>query len=215
MREQVIRMVEEQKAVAIVRGISPEKILRVAEALYNGGLRMMEVTFDQKHPETFFNTCDAISTIASKYQGAMCVGAGTVITTRLAEMAHDAGAQFIVSPDANVDVIRTTRDLDMVSMPGAMTPTEILTAHFAGADYVKLFPVGNMGPAYVKAIRAPISHVRMLAVGGINAGNVRAFLDAGCCGAGIGGNLANRAWIEAGEFEKITEEAKKILAAVQ
>lgn len=215
MREQVIRMVEEQKVVAIVRGISPEKILRVAEALYNGGLRMMEVTFDQKHPETFFNTCDAISTIASKYQGAMCVGAGTVITTRLAEMAHDAGAQFIVSPDANVDVIRTTRDLDMVSMPGAMTPTEILTAHFAGADYVKLFPVGNMGPAYVKAIRAPISHVRMLAVGGINAGNVRAFLDAGCCGAGIGGNLANRAWIEAGEFEKITEEAKKILAAVQ
>ena len=215
MREQVIRMVEEQKAVAIVRGISPEKILRVAEALYNGGLRMMEVTFDQKHPETFFNTCDAISTIASKYQGARCVGAGTVITTRLAEMAHDAGAQFIVSPDANVDVIRTTRDLDMVSMPGAMTPTEILTAHFAGADYVKLFPVGNMGPAYVKAIRAPISHVRMLAVGGINAGNVRAFLDAGCCGAGIGGNLANRAWIEAGEFEKITEEAKKILAAVQ
>lgn len=215
MREEVIRSVDKEKVVAIVRGISPDKILRVAEALYNGGIRLMEVTFDQTKPDRFSDTCDAIAAIAKEFKGRMYVGAGTVTSPKLAEMAHEAGALFIVSPDCNPETIKRTRELGMVSMPGAMTPTEILAAHEAGADYIKLFPVGNLGAGYVKAVRAPISHLKMLAVGGVNAANVKEFLDAGCCGAGIGGNLANKKWIEAGEFDKITEVAKEICAAVK
>ena len=113
------------------------------------------------------------------------------------------------------EVIRRTRELGMVSLPGAMTPTEVMTAHRAGADFVKLFPASNLGTAYVKAVRAPISHVKLLAVGGINEDNVADFLHAGMVGAGVGGNLANKKWIEAGEFEKITETARKLLDAVK
>ena len=122
---------------------------------------------------------------------------------------------FIISPDCNVDVIRRTRELGMVSMPGVLTPTEIMTAHRAGADYVKLFPVGNLGVSYVKALRAPISHVKLMAVGGVNEGNIADFLAAGVYGVGVGGNLANKKWIEAGEFDKITETAKNMVAIIK
>ena len=95
-----------------------------------------------------------------------------------------------------------------------LTPSEIMTAHRAGADIVKLFPAADLGPGYLKAIRAPISHVKLMAVGGINENNIAQFLNAGAIGVGIGGNLANRIWIEAGEFYKITESAKAMVAAV-
>ena len=133
----------------------------------------------------------------------------------LVELAASAGAKYIISPDVNVDVIRRTRELGMVSLPGAMTPTEVMTAHNAGADFVKLFPVGNLGIPYVKAIRAPISHVKLLAVGGVNEDNVADFLHAGLVGAGVGGNLANKKWIEAGEYHKITETARKLVDAAK
>ena len=145
----------------------------------------------------------------------MMVGAGTVTTPELVELAASAGAQYIISPDVNVDVIHRTRELGLVSLPGAMTPTEVMTAHLAGADFVKLFPAGNLGISYVKAIRAPISHVKLLAVGGVNEDNVADFLHAGMVGAGVGGNLANKKWIEAGEYDKITQTARKLLDAVK
>ena len=103
----------------------------------------------------------------------------------------------------------------MVSMPGVLTPTEIMTAHNAGADIVKIFPISDLGVGYLKAIRAPISHVKMMVVGGINEKNIGQYLAAGAVGAGIGGNLANKAWIEAGEFDKITETAKALVQAVK
>ena len=131
------------------------------------------------------------------------------------ELAAKAGAKYIISPDVNVEVIRRTRELGLVSMPGAMTPSEVMTAHNAGADYVKLFPAGELGTSYVKAIRAPISHVKLLAVGGINEKNVADYMAAGMCGAGVGDNLANKKWIEAGEFHKITETARELLAAAK
>ena len=115
----------------------------------------------------------------------------------------------------DVNVIRRTRELGMVSMPGCLTPSEIMDAHRAGADFVKLFPAADLGPGFLKAIRAPISHVPMLVVGGINEKNIGDFLAAGAAGAGIGGNLANKAWIEAGEYEKVTEVAAKLVAVVQ
>ncbi len=215
MRNETIKMVEQEKVIAIVRGIDPDKCLKVADALYDGGIRLVEVTFNQKDPASFQSTADVIRTISEKYQGEMLVGAGTVVSAQQVELAKNAGARYIISPDVNVDVIEKTRKLDMVSMPGALTPTEIMTAHNAGADFVKLFPIGQMGLSYIKAVCAPISHVKLLAVGGVDEKNAANYMKAGMCGVGVGGNLANKAWIEADEYYKITETAKALVAAVQ
>jgi 2-dehydro-3-deoxyphosphogluconate aldolase/(4S)-4-hydroxy-2-oxoglutarate aldolase len=214
MRNFIIEQIEKSKIIAIVRGIEKNKILNVAEALYEGGICLMEITFNQKKPEQFSDTTEAIKSITKEFNGRMLVGAGTVTTPELVEMAAAAGAKYIISPDTNLDVIRFTLKYGLVSIPGAMTPTEIMTAHNAGADFVKLFPSGSLGVDYVKAIRAPISHIRLLAVGGINENNIRQFLDAGMCGAGIGGNLVNAKWIENAEYDKITNVAKMLVSAV-
>ena len=215
MREEVIAKIQEEKIIAIVRGVGAEACRKVADALYEGGIRLMEITFDQKDPASFAATGGAIRAIGEAYAGRMLVGAGTVTSVELVELAASAGARDIISPDVNVDVIRRTRELEMVSLPGAMTPTEVMTAHNAGADFVKLFPAGNLGVSYIKAIRAPISHVKLLAVGGVNEDNVAEFLHAGLVGAGVGGNLANKKWIEAGEYHKITETARKLVDAAK
>ena len=215
MRETIIQKVLEEKAIAIVRGASVDACLKVADALYEGGVRFMEITFNHKKPESYKDTAEAIKQVSEKYEGKMYIGAGTVITPELVELAANAGAKYIISPDTNVEVIKKTRELGLVSMPGALTPTEVLIAHNAGADFVKLFPIGNLGVSYVKALCAPISHVKMLGVGGVNEDNAAEFMKAGVVGVGVGGNLANKAWIEAGEFYKITEVAKKLVANVK
>lgn len=212
MRENVIETIKKEKLIAIVRGIAPEKCLKVAGALYAGGFRLVEITFDQKNPDSWATTAAAIKAVIEAYSGTMEVGAGTVTSAELVELAASAGAKYIISPDTNIDVIKRTRELGLVSMPGALTPTEILTAYNNGADFVKLFPIANLGPAYVKAVRAPISHVPMMAVGGVNETNLREYLDLGMCGAGIGGNLVNKKWVENGEFEKITEVARTMVS---
>lgn len=215
MRQKVIERISQEKVIAIVRGVDSEQCVKTAEALYQGGIRIMEVTYDQLHPDSWQNTARAIGDIAKQYEERLLVGAGTVTNTELVELTAEAGGLFIISPDTNIDVIRRTRELGLVSMPGALTSTEILTAYREGADFVKVFPAANFGPAYLEAIRAPISHVKIMAVGGINADNIASFLKAGAVGAGVGGNLANRAWIENGEFAKITMAAKEIVAAVK
>lgn len=215
MREQIIRAVEAEKIIAIVRGADPEQCLKVAQALYDGGIRLMEITYNQKDPASWQTTADTIAAIAKTFEGRMLVGAGTVTTPELVELTAKAGGMYIISPNCNEAVIRKTLELGLVSMPGALTPTEVLAAHEAGADFVKLFPIGNLGVAYAKAIMAPISHVKMLAVGGVNENNVADFLKAGMAGAGIGGNLANKKWIEEGRYDKITETAKALVEAAK
>ena len=213
MREKIIKQIEEEKIVAIIRGIAPDKAVNVAKALYEGGVKLVEVTFNQKAPKTFCDTQTAIKSIIDVMGDKMSVGAGTVITPEQAELAHSAGAQFIVSPDTDEAVIKRTVELDMVSLPGAYTATEAKKAHNAGADFVKLFPCSDAG--YLKALRAPLSHIKFLAVGGVNADNTAAFMKAGACGIGVGSSLVNPAWVEAGEFYKITEQAKKFVEAVK
>ena len=179
-----------------------------AKALLAGGVDVMEITFRTAA------AADSIKAVAENCPD-MLVGAGTVTTPELVTRTRDAGGQFIISPDTNPAVIARTRELELVSMPGAMTPSEILAAHAAGADLVKLFPAATLGPAYLKAVRSPISHVRIMAVGGINEKNAAEFLKAGAVGLGVGGNLANRQWIADGAFEKITQTAQALIAAVR
>lgn len=215
MRQEMIQAVEREKLIAIIRGADREQCMRIAEALYDGGIRLMEITYNQSDPATFQNTADTIGQLAKRFEGRMFIGAGTVTTPELVDMTAAAGGRFIISPDTNEAVIRRTRELGLVSIPGAMTPTEVMQAHRAGADFVKLFPAGLMGAAYFKAVCTPISHVKMLAVAGITDANIGDFLRAGAVGAGVSGDLANKAWIEKGEYYKITETAKKLIDAIK
>ena len=212
MREQVIQKVLEKKIVAIVRGVYGQDCLNLAKALHAGGIDLLEVTFDQSQPENLERTSDTVKLLCDNLGDQMFFGAGTVTSLKMLELAIDAGAAFIVSPDTNEDVIRATVAAGLVSMPGAMTPTEIVTAHGCGADFVKVFPTSSLGAGYIKAVCAPLNHIRMLAVGGVNENNIGEFLAAGAVGAGIGGNLVNKKWIAAGEFDKITELAKQYVA---
>ncbi len=139
---------------------------------------------------------------------------GDAVALEQAEMARDAGARYIISPNVDPAVIKKTRAMGLVSMPGAMTPTEAHAAHAAGADFVKLFPAGVLGADYLRAMRAPLGHLLYLAVGGVNEKNIPAFMAAGAEGFGVGGNLVNREWIEAGAFGRITDLARKYVDAV-
>ena len=207
MNTQLKELILSEKLIAICRGVEASKCMKVAEALYNGGFRLMEITFDLKHPDSWQVTAESIAAVAREYRGRMEVGAGTVVSVELVELAAGAGARFIISPDTNPAVIRRTKELGLISMPGALSPSEAMAAHEAGADFVKLFPISDLGVSYVKAIRAPLSHIDFMAVGGINADNLASYLKAGCVGAGIGGCLVNKNWVESGEFEKITSTA--------
>ena len=211
MKNQIIQRVLDKKIVVIVRGVYGEDCLKLAEALCEGGIELMEVTFDQSNAENRQKTVDTIRLINEKLGDKVVMGAGTVTTLEMLDAAYQAGAKFIVSPDMNPQVIAKTAELGLVSMPGAMTPTEILAAYRAGADFVKIFPVSNLGPSYVKAVRGPLNQIRLLAVGGVNEKNVADFMKAGAVGAGVGGNLVNKDWIAAGEFDKITALAKEFI----
>ena len=169
--------------VAILRGITPEEMLPVCEALRTTGIRLLEVPL---------NSPDALESIrhaAAKYHaaGELLAGAGTVLTAQNVRDVAAAGGRFIISPDANPEVIRETKRLGLVSIPGFFTATEAFTALRAGADYLKLFPAGKLGPGYVKDLKAVIK-APILAVGGVDTDNIAAFLDV-CAGVGIGSAL--------------------------
>ena len=202
------------KVVAILRDTPAQAILSTAQALYEGGIRALELTFSQREPERFQEIARQLTMLRQHFDGCMFIGAGTVITEEQTELAHKAGAQFIVSPGVQKRVIQKAKELEMLSLPGAMTPTEILTAYRWGADMVKVFPAGALGPSYIRAIRAPISHVPLLAVGGISSANAAEFIKEGVVGVGAGGELVDKKAIAECRFDKLTEAAKMLIHAV-
>lgn len=214
MREKIIESIEKNKIIVIVRGVEREKLIPLAEAMYNGGIRLLEVTFSANGKVTDEETAGNIKMLTEHFGDRMYIGAGTVLSERQVELVKEAGGKFIISPDTNETVIKKTRKLGLVSMPGALTPTEIQAAHIAGADFVKLFPVSNLGADYVKAIKAPLSHIKLLAVGGINDENMAEYIKAGVSGFGIGSNITDKKLIANGEFDKITALARKYVAAL-
>lgn len=197
--------------IAIIRGFEPDVCLRLAEAYERGGINMVEVTFNQKSPETWKDTAAAIKAIKSHFGGSVKVGAGTVLTEEQLRICEDAGGEYMVTPNVNPALIRKCVADGLGAYPGALTPTEAVEAWNAGASAVKIFPAGSLGPGYVKAIMAPLSHIPFLAVGGISPDNVADFIKAGCVGAGVGGNLTNKEWIKAGEWDKITATAALLI----
>ena len=207
METKLLNFVLENKIVAIIRGIESDKILDVAQALYNGGIKCMEITFDQTSNENSIKCLQNIAKIKEKYGDKVLVGAGTVMSVEQVHEAIAFGAQIIVSPNINLDVIRETKKMNAISMPGAMTPSEAASAYEAGADLVKLFPMVNLGVPYFKAINAPLKHIKFAAVGGVTVDNIRDFLDAGICCFGIGGNLVNEKYVQE-DIEAISNLAK-------
>ena len=207
-REEIIKSVEENKIIVILRGYTQEQVIKTVESMEKGGIKLVEVTFDQSKKIADEETASNIRAIKEHFKGRIRVGAGTVITEEQVELAFKAGAEYIISPDCYEPVIRKTRELGMVSMPGALTPTEAANAHRWGADFVKLFPNSEMKISYLKALMAPLSHIKFLAVGGINLENFKDYLQAGAKGVGMATNIADRKAILAGDYEKITQLAK-------
>ena len=215
MKKQIINSIENEKLIVIVRGVNRDDLIPLAEAMYEGGVRLLEVTYSANGSVSDEETADRIKMLADHFEGRMLIGAGTVLSEKQVKLTFDAGGKFIISPDTNVDVIKKTCELVLVSMPGALTPTEIQTAHNAGADFVKLFPIDNLGVGYVKAVKAPLSHIKMLAVGGVNLDNIAQYKKIGISGFGIGSNIIDKSLISAKDFNGITELAKKYVTAVQ
>ena len=214
MRNQIIQSIEDNKLIAIVRGVKKEQLIPLAEAMYEGGIRLLEVTYSADGRVSDAETAECIGMLAKHFQNRMFIGAGTVLTEEQVELTKRVGGCFIISPDTYAPVIQKTRALGMVSIPGALTPTEIRQAHRAGADFVKLFPVTSLGASYVKAVRAPLSNVKLLAVGGIDEHNMEEYLGAGACGFGISSGIVNMKMLEAGDYAGITALAKKYTAVI-
>lgn len=215
MTANLAEVLMQKKIVTIMRGVSGEKALRAAEAIAKGGLNFLEVTFDPSGRIPQEETVETISALSREFGTILHIGAGTVLTTEQVEAAHKAGAEYIISPDSDVKIIHRTKELGMLSLPGALTPTEIKCAHDAGADFVKLFPVGNLGAGYIKAVKASLNHVKYIAVGGVNIENLKEFEKAGAVGFGIGANILNKQMIESGDFAGITDLAKQYAKLVE
>ena len=210
-KQQIVGTVLDGRIIAIIRGFAPDVCLKLAEAYARGGIRLVEVTFNQKSPETWKDTAAAIRAIKERFSGSVRVGAGTVLTEEQLDMCEQAGGEYMITPNVNTALIRECVRRRLVAMPGALTPSEAVDAWEAGASFVKIFPAGSLGPAYVKAVRAPLSHIPFLAVGGISPDNVADFMRVGCVGAGVGGNLTNKEWIAAGEWSRIEDVARQLI----
>lgn len=204
-----LQTILENKIIVIVRGVKREDLVPLVQAMYDGGIRLVECTYDASGKISDEEIASNIELLAKHFEGKMQVGAGTVLTKKQVLLTKKAGGKFIISPDTNEEVIAYTKELNLVSIPGAITPTEVATANRAGADFVKLFPIDLYGPKYIKIVKAPLSNGRFLAVNGITAENMNEYLEAGACGVGVGSGIVNKAKIEAKDWAGITELAKK------
>ncbi len=207
--ENVTEKILKEKIITIVRGVEKEKLIPLAKALYDGGIRLMECTYDARGNTSDEEVASGIEMLSKHFGDKMAIGAGTVLTKKQVELTKNAGGKFIISPDTNTEIIKYTKELGMISIPGALTPTEIATASRSGADFVKVFPVNTMGSSYIKDVKAPLSNVKFLAVGGIDENNMREYMDAGVCGIGVGSGIVKKSLVDSDDFEAITELAKK------
>lgn len=195
--------------VAVIRSTSSEQLVDVARALYEGGVDVLEVTF------TVPRALEIIAAVRKALGDKVLLGAGTVLDPETARAAFLAGAEFLVAPTVNLDVIRLGNRYDKLVMPGAFTPTEILTAWEAGAQVIKVFPADIGGPAYLKTLHGPLPQVRLLPTGGVNLNTIADFLKAGACAVGLGGALVEPKAVQAGDMARIKSLAQQYVAAVQ
>ncbi|CAM3990072.1 bifunctional 4-hydroxy-2-oxoglutarate aldolase/2-dehydro-3-deoxy-phosphogluconate aldolase [Paenibacillus alkaliterrae] len=205
----MLELLMQHKIVAILRGIEDRHADAAGKALIDGGIHMMEITMNTEGAAVM------IERWRNKFDGKAAVGAGTVTDVELAEQAVAAGAQFLISPNLDEEVIAYGRERGLSVWPGVMTPTEIVKAWKAGADAVKIFPMGTLGVDYLKEIRGPLNDIPMIATGGVDLHNITDYFKAGANGVGMGGKLVNLEWVREGKWDQITERARQFVAAVQ
>ena len=213
-KQEIIQRIEEEKIIVILRGYGYEDLYKTVSAMRKGGIRCCEVTYDSLGVITDEQTAKHIAQLCRDFPD-MLVGAGTVLTEKQVELTAKAGGKFIISPDTNPDIIKKTVEMGLVSIPGSLTPSEATLAHRSGADFVKLFPNGEMKPTYLKALVAPLSHIKFLAVGGVDTTNIGEMLKMGARGVGIATGIANKKLVLAGKFDEITELARQYVAAAK
>jgi len=199
----------QNKVVAIVRGADPKGLLRIAEALYAGGVRLMEVTLNSP------GALKSIEEISGAMEGKLLVGAGTVLDPETARAALLAGAKYIISPTLNKKTIRMTKRYGAVSIPGAFTATEILEAYEHGGDLIKVFPASTGGAAYFKDIAGPLPFIPLMPTGGVSVDNIKSFADAGAAAFGLGSSLVDTKQPVTDEYlAQLTEKARAFVQAV-
>ena len=210
----VLKFIKENRLVSISRQVYGDDLLKSAEAIVDSGIKLLEITFDQADENCLKLTGDSISLVKKTLGDKICVGAGTVMTLEQARAAKDAGADFALAPNVDFEVIHEMKRLGLIAVPGAFTPSEIAAAYKEGADIVKVFPADSLGVNYIKAVRGPINHIPLMAVGGVSAQNVKSFLDCGCTSAGIGSNIINKKRAKAGQFDEIRQAALELYNAI-
>jgi len=208
-REIFNRMISEG-LVPVIRVTSASEAIDVADAIKEGGVTLIEITMSVP------GAIDVIKELTQKYKDEIIMGAGTILDPETGRAALLAGAQFIVSPTLNLDLIHLAHRYSTVVIPGTMTPTEILTAWNAGADMVKVFPATQLGgPEYIKAVRAPLPQILLVPTGGVNLQNAAAFIKAGAAALGVGGELVDKKAIKEKKFHVITENTRAFLKVIR
>jgi 2-dehydro-3-deoxyphosphogluconate aldolase/(4S)-4-hydroxy-2-oxoglutarate aldolase len=207
--DDVIRGIEEIGIIPVVRASSVEEARRAVEAICAGGIPVVEITM------TVPNAISVIREVAQEYGNKVLIGAGTVTTAEQAESCFRAGAEFLVSPGLARSVLAVAGASEKLAIPGALTPTELMTAQELGVRLVKIFPCGNVGgPKYLKSLKAPFPNAALIPTGGVNAANAADFIAAGAFALGVGADLVDAAALREGNLEKITAAAKELVQAV-
>ena len=207
--KEILAFITEVGIVPVVRTSSAEGAIQAVEAIYAGGVRAAEITM------TVPGALHALEKVADRFGGKIVLGAGTVLDPETARACMLAGAEFFVTPSLRLSTIEMVKRYSKVICPGALTPTEVITAWEAGADVVKIFPCGNVGgPKYIKALKGPFPQIEMIPTGGVNLETTGEFLKAGACAVAVGGELVDAKSVKEGRFDIIENRARQYLAAI-
>jgi 2-dehydro-3-deoxyphosphogluconate aldolase/(4S)-4-hydroxy-2-oxoglutarate aldolase len=208
-RDQILSFITEIGIVPVVRTASAEGAIKAIDAIYRGGIRAAEITM------TVPGAIHALEKVADQFGDKIVLGAGTVLDPETARACMLAGAEFFVTPSLKISTIEIVKRYSKVICPGALTPTEVVTAWEAGADIVKIFPCGNVGgPKYIKALRGPFPQIEMIPTGGVNLETAGEFLKAGACAVAVGSELVDPKSVKEGRFDVIEDRARQYLGAI-
>ena len=211
----VLSLIKRDRLVVIGRGIRTEVLVQAALACAEAGVTLLESTFDHTAADPVRENAGRIAALVKALDGRIRIGAGTVLTSEEVRAAHDAGAEYIISPDTDDAVVAETKRLGMVSIPGAMTPTEVAHAWKIGADMVKLFPADDLGYPFIQNLRGPLGHIPLMATGGVNPVSIPEFLKLGVAAVGTGVSILRRDLIEKEDYEGIRVLAKMHVDAIR
>jgi 2-dehydro-3-deoxyphosphogluconate aldolase / (4S)-4-hydroxy-2-oxoglutarate aldolase len=208
-KDEIIEALLKPGIIAVVRALAAEQVIPLSEALIAGGIHAIEITM------TTPNAIDGITHAVKHFGRRALIGVGTVLDTETARKAISAGAEFVVSPITRPEIAKMAAAEDRPVMLGAYTPSEAQLAYESGADFIKLFPADMLGIAYIKAIRAPLPHLRIVPTGGVTVENIRDFFKAGCPAVGVGSSMITREILEKGNWPELTRKAQEFVRAAQ